>query len=69
MICKWMSKLASKITVMYCGQDRGNRPYLKELLVTPIILIHKLLSALFLILLTLLPHKSRLNTLPGAIPF
>lgn len=49
---QWMSKLASKITVMYCGQT-VETAIPEELLVTPIILIHKPLSALFLILLTL----------------
>ncbi len=53
-----MSKLASKITVVcIVVVDRVETAIPEELLVTPIILIHKLLSALFLILLTLLPHK------------
>ncbi|CRL59113.1 peptide ABC transporter ATP-binding protein SapD [Proteus mirabilis] len=64
---QWMSKLANKITVMYCGQMVETASP-DELLVTP---YHPYTQALIRSIpdfTNSLAHKSRLNTLPGAIP-
>ncbi|EEG83457.1 oligopeptide/dipeptide ABC transporter, ATP-binding protein domain protein [Proteus penneri ATCC 35198] len=64
---QWMSKLANKITVMYCGQTVETASP-DELLVTP---YHPYTQALIRSIpdfTNSLAHKSRLNTLPGAIP-
>jgi cationic peptide transport system ATP-binding protein len=62
-----LSKWADKINVMYCGQTVETAPS-EELVTTP---HHPYTQALIRAIPdfgSALPHKSRLNTLPGAIP-
>ena len=62
-----MSKWADRINVMYCGQTVESATC-EEILVTP---HHPYTQALIRAMPDFgraLPHKSRLNTLPGAIP-
>ena len=62
-----LSKWADRINVMYCGQTVETEPS-EELIVTP---HHPYTQALIRAIPDFgnaMPHKSRLNTLPGAIP-
>ena len=62
-----LSKWADKINVMYCGQTVESGPS-EELITLP---HHPYTQALIRAIPdfgSAMPHKSRLNTLPGAIP-
>ncbi|MEK9495711.1 putrescine export ABC transporter ATP-binding protein SapD [Photorhabdus sp. P32] len=62
-----MSKLVDRINVLYCGQTVESAVP-DELLVTPHHPYTQALSRAIPDFGSSLPHKSRLNTLPGAIP-